>query len=395
MKRKYCVYKISDWKRGDGQASARRKWSLMSKTVWCIVAATCAIALGGCKNSLGGPASGDSPNHELPYPDHESVPAEEALGVVWTEVPGNPLIPLPDCPAWNCLGMTDPWAGRDKDGDLLMWFSAGGNLGEGPVVGRARVSAGLSAVLDPLEAPVLTLEDDVWDRYRETVSLRLDDDGEAWTMWYLGYSVSFFDDPAIGQMRSANSAGTNWIRAAEPIYRPKPDGWDFAFVTGPTFVEAPDGEWRIYYTGAGTTVGIGLLTSNDEGITWTPHPDNPVFERDLASWDQGIFEPSVLYTGEPGRYMMWYSGYEEPLDLESTPIYIGLATSTDGITWERSEYNPVLGPAAPEAWNGLRVTSPHVVVDEDGSLLMFAHAQDMGSIGTSLGLLGVWRSETP
>ncbi|TVQ28879.1 MAG: hypothetical protein EA382_01000 [Spirochaetaceae bacterium] len=353
------------------------------------------IALGACVNGPGGTAGDGPPSHERPYPTHESVPAEDALGVVWTEVPGNPLIPLPDCPAWNCLGMTDPWVERDADGDLLMWFSTGGDLG-GPLVGRARVSAGLSAVLDPSDAPVLTIEEGVWDRYRETVSLRLDDDGEAWTMWYLGYSVSFFDDPAIGQMRSADSAGTDWIRADSPIYTPDPDGWDFAFITGPTFVEAPDGQWRIYYTGAGTTVGIGLLTSDDEGGTWTPYPGNPVFERDLASWDQGLFEPSIRHIGGPeGRYMMWYAGYEEPLDLESTPIYIGLATSADGIAWERSEYNPVLGPAAPGAWNDLRVTSPHVVEDEDGSLLMFVHAQDMGSIGRSMGLLGVWRSATP
>jgi hypothetical protein len=29
-------------------------------------------------------------------------------------------------------------------------------------------------------------------------------------MWYLGYSESFFDDPAIGEMRSIGQAGLEW-----------------------------------------------------------------------------------------------------------------------------------------------------------------------------------------
>lgn len=37
---------------------------------------------------------------------------------------------------------------------------------------------------------------------------------------------------------------------------------------------------------------------------------------------------------------MWYLGYQEPLDLSSTPISIGLATSDDGITWTRHESGP-------------------------------------------------------
>lgn len=321
-------------------------------------------------------------------------PEADALGAVWVEVPGNPLLPLFDCPDWHCLGHTDPWVARGAGGELVAWFSTGGDLG-GPVVGRARVSRDLTLKLDPPDRPVLQQAEGVWDVYRETVSTRWDPDEGRWTMWYLGYAVSFFDDPAIGQARSLDADGAMWERPAEPIYRPAPGGWDFAFVTGPAFVEAPDGQWRLYYAGAGTTVGIGLLLSDDRGATWRPHPANPVLERDLASWDQGMLEPSVLYVedGDGGRYLMWYAGYQEPLDLATTPISIGLATSPDGVTWTRSPWNPVVGPGAPGTWNDLRVVSPNVVVASDGSLLLFAHGQNRATgIDRALGQLGVWRS---
>jgi predicted GH43/DUF377 family glycosyl hydrolase len=320
-------------------------------------------------------------------PPSGKVPPGERLGVVWEELPGNPRIAQPACPAWYCLGQTDPWVARGPDGARIAWFSTGGDLG-GPLVGRAQLDDALNFTLDP--EPVLTLQAGVWDRYRETVSTRWDPDTETWTMWYLGYAVSFFDDPGFGQMRSSDRDGTRWERAAAPIYRPQADGWDHALISGPSFIETPEGQWRLYYSGAGTTVGIGLLISDDRGQSWRPHPDNPIFERDLASWDQGILEVSVIY--HEGRYLMWYTGYKEPLDLQTTPMAIGLAYSADGIRWQRSPDNPVLRPGQAGSWNDLRVVSPHVIVGDDGALYLFAHGQSRASVGRLLGELGVWRS---
>lgn len=159
-------------------------------------------------------------------------------------------------------------------------------------------------------------------------------------------------------------------------------------------LRGPDGVWRLYYVGAGTTVGVGLLTSPD-GETWTPYPDNPVFERDLNSWDQGLLDPAVLYVD--GRYLMWYSGFKEPLDLSSTPISIGLATSDDGITWTRHQGGPVIQPGSAGSWNDLRVASPSVHHLPDGSLLLALHGQSVSDAmsGLSLGQIGVYRSTVP
>jgi len=340
-------------------------------------------------------AAGCSPTagpSEFQPPDPDSIPLEEVLGVVWEELPGNPLLPIPPCPDWHCLGLTDPAVHSLPNGGYQLWFSTGGDLG-GPVVGRGLLDESLAFRLEPGDGPVLELRDGRWDRYRETVDARWDPEAGRWTLWYLGYETSFFDDPAFGQIRSVDVEGVVWKESVAPIYRPAPEAWDHAFITSPHFLEMPDGEWRLYYAGAGTTIGIGILRSFNRGESWEPHPDNPVFERDLEGWDQGILHGMVRRVG--GRYLMWYSGYQEPLDLDATPIYVGLAISDDGIQWQRSPHNPVLGPGSSGSWNDLRVVSPYVVQEEDGSLLLFAHGQSRADIGRSLGLLGVWRSSAP
>jgi hypothetical protein len=167
-----------------------------------------------------------------PYPGLGDVPLGERLGVVWEELPGNPRINQSDCPEWYCLGQTDPWVARGKDGSLVAWFSTGGDRG-GPVVGLALVDEQMRFTVSPADRPVLELKDGVWDKHRETVSVRWDPDDETWTMWYLGYETSFFDDPGFGQMRSLDRDGELWERSGSPIYRPAPGGWDHAFITGP------------------------------------------------------------------------------------------------------------------------------------------------------------------
>lgn len=350
------------------------------------------LAFYGCRKS-----GIDVRDHSRKYPTRVSVPASETLGVVWEEIPGNPRMEQPPCPAWNCFANTDPWVEKNQDGQWILWFSSGGLipsnggfLSIGPVIGRAIVDKNLNMILDPENDPVLTLRDNVWDKYRETVSLHWLEGEQKWLMWYLGYQVSFFDDPAIGQIYSLDSEGKQWGNADAPIYSPAAGSWDYMFLSSPRFVEISDNEWRLYYTGAGTTVGIGILISYDRGATWEPHPGNPVFTGSPNSWDEGILGGTVKIIN--GKYMMWYSGYKEPLDLDSSPIYIGLAISDDGINWERSKYNPVTGPSKPGKWNDIRVVSPHIIMDDDGSLLMFAHGQNMKELSVSMGKIGIWRS---
>jgi len=322
------------------------------------------------------------------------------FGVRWQEVRGNPLLTPGSCFSWRCGGVSDPALLLDSRGTLSVWFTTIGihkdgetYVATGPVIGRAiggLPPAGTLRVVP--ETPVIGLgTEDAWDRYVETPTVR--QNGDALTLWYLGYSKPGFADPAIGQMAATDAVGTAWSRPDSPIYRATPGAWDSTLVTGPTVVHGPDGLWRLYYTGIGTSNGsirngIGLLTSRD-GMHWTPDAHNPLFERQPSAWDDEILEQAVVYAN--GQYYLWYSGWRGELKAD-TVISIGLATSPDGTHWTRHAQNPVITPGAPGSWNDLRVLAPDVVVLADGSLLMAAYGQAKKNIGREAGYIGFWSS---
>jgi hypothetical protein len=218
-------------------------------------------------------------------------------------------------------------------------------------------------------------------------------------MWYLGYADGGFVGNAIGQMDSLDAEGAVWPASGTTIYRAEDGGWDSWLVTGPTVTQGPDGLWRLYYSGVGfidagvglppsVKNGVGLLTSID-GVHWEPEPGNPIFESAPGNWDDEILEQTVRYTD--GHYWMWYSGWRGEVKPQ-TSIAIGLATSTDGVRWQRSAQNPVLTPGAQGSWNDLSVLAPEVLVEPDGSLLMAAYGKSRTDSAQEPGQLVFWRS---
>lgn len=113
--------------------------------------------------------------------------------------------------------------------------------------------------------------------------------------------------------------------------------------------------YKMWYSGHRTNqfIRIGLATSLD-GITWTRYSNNPVLDvGPPGSWDDlQVGAPSVIFDGSV--YRMWY--YGNPYG----PVRIGLATSTDGITWTKYAGNPVLSASG---WEGWWVLEPEVLFD--------------------------------
>jgi hypothetical protein len=290
---------------------------------------------------------------------------------------------------------------RAADGRLKMWFAAMGiHLGwsgfnaVGPVIGMATGEASLRKVDVAPESAIIDVgRDGAWDRYIETPTVRRSETGSGWTMWYAGYAergdaANPFIGIALGQADSADREGRLWERSAAPIYRAIAGAWDERLVSGPTVVRGPDGLWRLYYSGAGTKQGVGLLTSRD-GRHWVPYAGNPVLEPQPGAWDEQILEQATAYFG--GRYWLWYSAYRNPL-VPTTSIAIGVATSQDGIHWTKHPANPVIKPGPSGAWNDLRVLAPDVIEETDGSLLMAAYGTSHKDIGRQAGFIGFWRS---
>ena len=100
---------------------------------------------------------------------------------------------------------------------------------------------------------------------------------------------------------------------------------------------------------------IGFAWSED-GLTWTPHPENPILAPE--GWERkSVDNPCVVFDG--ALYHMWYSGR----DLAIFPWQVGHATSADGIEWTKDP-RPVLSPGGRDGSRDA-VYSPTVIFHED------------------------------
>jgi hypothetical protein len=100
-----------------------------------------------------------------------------------------------------------------------------------------------------------------------------------------------------------------------------------------------------------------MATSND-GINWIKYEQNPIINLGSSGeWDDtNIYSGPVLY--DSSGFKMWYTGYSG--DIER----IGLATSEDGMHWEKYAGNPVLDIGEPEQWDDEHVTLGSVIYQD-------------------------------
>lgn len=166
--------------------------------------------------------------------------------------------------------------------------------------------------------------------------------------WWLFFDG--FPEPGYEQGRSGIGAATStdlrtWRQLPQnPLMRPNdnPGTWD-AQNLYQCFVLRRDNRWWMYYNARnnGGIEQIGLAHSNDL-LAWTNHPDNPLLTN--GPWGESLdfviaADPWIIRRG--GRWNMFYFGYDGTHAREL------LATSTDGIAWEKWPGNPVIdvGPA--------------------------------------------------
>ncbi|MBN1954803.1 MAG: hypothetical protein JW900_07110 [Anaerolineae bacterium] len=111
-----------------------------------------------------------------------------------------------------------------------------------------------------------------------------------------------------------------------------------------------------YDLGTDPRGSVRLASSPD---TWTRQSvQEPAVPRGgSGEWDEKhTAEAAVLYDGS--SYMMWYSGQDATDQWQ-----IGLATSTDGLTWTKHAANPVLTVGLPGAWDNTEVSFATLLYD--------------------------------
>jgi predicted GH43/DUF377 family glycosyl hydrolase len=143
------------------------------------------------------------------------------------------------------------------------------------------------------------------------------------------YTNAWFDEVRISKGIARWTA--NFIPPTVPYC------WDNHWVQMHSMVYNPnDSKYYAYYMGSTDDwkYRIGLATSSD-GITWTKSGSNPVLKGVPTTWEATYVRCPMVWV-EGSIWYMLYNGFDGATNK------IGLATSSDGITWTKSGSNPVI-----------------------------------------------------
>ncbi len=104
-------------------------------------------------------------------------------------------------------------------------------------------------------------------------------------------------------------------------------------------------------------------------IAFEPVSGSPVFAAADGKWDTKIRERGWILKDDSG-WKLWYTGYDA--GQQPPAMSLGLATSSDGITWQRSSEHPIVG----DFW-----IEDIMVVKHGDAYFMFAEgAQDQSQL---------------
>lgn len=190
---------------------------------------------------------------------------------------------------------------------------------------------------------------------------------------------------ATGATRATDTAFRTPFKYGKPILSPSgiAGSFDEQKVDGP-FVFRHGGRHMMSYIGFdGIGYQTGLAESADlvnwqrRGVILARDPSNPVTRFNVAASamlrETGLQSPGRLLKVD-GRYVCSWNAYPKP-GYEEGAAVIGLATSSDLISWELSE--PILRPEDGAEWErgGLYKSS---LLRHDGVYYLFYNAKNVG-----------------
>jgi len=178
--------------------------------------------------------------------------------------------------------------------------------------------------------------------------------------------------------------------ASNPVISPTVSTFDAASARDPD-VQFRDNYLKMYYAGKGTSTGVGLAVGVDN-TTWKKYDQNPVFGPSGAQWDNGqVRDPEVLRVNN--TWFMYYSG-----NASNGGWRIGLAKSYDnGFYWVRPASNKILDVGQSGKFDDQAVRSPSIIFDKDRYLMFYIGidtATGTGKIGLATSTDGItWTRE--
>lgn len=144
-----------------------------------------------------------------------------------------------------------------------------------------------------------------------------------------------------------------------------PGSWD-DYAVSPGFIIKNGAQYLMYYNGWQSTNGYRQIgLATSSDGINWERYQNPVLESDSSEYAK-LGIVSVLKVN--GLYYMYYS--TNPIDYYDN-MRINLATSSDGINWTKYYDNPILGPT--EAWEGVGITYPSVIFDNNHFIMIYGN----------------------
>ncbi len=218
-----------------------------------------------------------------------------------------------------------------------------------------------------------------WNRNVCEASVLYNTDSSRYEMWFSGTSGNPVFPYKIGFAKSVD--GISWDLHPDPVLTPTSGTWDQYNVQFP-FVIRENGLYKMWYSSSPQSdynqCKIGYATSPD-GIEWTKDTlHNPIFGPGTDPWEAGgVMACYVMPV--TGGYKIWYSGFTT--SAIDGNVYIGYATSADGISWQRNTINnPVLEPGVTGLWDGKWVWYPQILLIDNVYYMYYA--------GTNIGYWG-------
>ena len=138
----------------------------------------------------------------------------------------------------------------------------------------------------------------------------------------------------------------------------------------------PDGTWMLFFhtwglDGRGSSGLIGRATAPGPEGPWTLDAEPALVPGEDGEWDELAVHDPYVVVGSDG-YRMYYSG--DAGDADARPDRrIGLATSVDGVNWEKYDDPATDGPySQSDPILDLRVFEPVVIPVDDGYVMFYA-----------------------
>nr|WP_301272682.1 family 43 glycosylhydrolase [Acetobacter lambici] len=112
-----------------------------------------------------------------------------------------------------------------------------------------------------------------------------------------------------------------------------------------------DNLYHMWFTGQTETHSSIYYATSPDGLQWTKVQSDPVLWPEKAWEKTSVMCPDVIVDEQTGQLRLYYSAGEQ-----YEPDGIGLATSTDGKTWQKLPA-PIFTPDPNHSWERAKVTA--------------------------------------